>query len=67
MESVVPLIRDKSLLVSSEGVAVMTKQMCDKGNGSAAITWLLTCRGAGATIDQRCAPLQLARLNSKLL
>ena len=55
MQSVVPLIRDKSLQVSSEGVAVMTRQMCDKGNGSAAITWILTCRDAGAAIDQRCA------------
>ena len=56
MESVVPLIRDKALLVSSEGVAAMTKHMCDKGNGNSAIAWLLTCRGSGATIDQRLVP-----------
>ena len=53
MEYVVPLVRDKNLLVSTEGIAVMTKHMCEKGNGTAAIVWLLTCRGAGSTIDQR--------------
>lgn len=53
MEYVVPLVRDKKLLVSTEGIAVMTKHMCEKGNGTAAIVWLLTCRGAGSTIDQR--------------
>jgi hypothetical protein len=53
MDSVVPLVRDKSLLVSSEGIAAMTRHMCEKGNGNAAIDWLLTCRGAGSSIDQR--------------
>jgi hypothetical protein len=57
MDFVVPLVRDNSLLVSSEGVAAMTKHMCDKGNGKAAIAWLLTCRGSGAAIDQRWASL----------
>lgn len=41
------------MLVSTEGIAVMTKHMCEKGNGTAAIVWLLACRGAGSTIDQR--------------
>jgi hypothetical protein len=53
MDYVVPLVRDKSLLVSSEGIAAMTRHMCEKGNGNAAISWLLTCRGAGSSIDQR--------------
>ena len=57
MESVVPLIRDKSLLISSDGVVAMTRHMCEKGNGSAAVTWLLTCRGAGSTVDNRLVPL----------
>ncbi len=57
MESVVPLIRDKQLLISSNGVVAMTRHMCEKGNGSAAVTWLLTCRGAGSTVDNRLVPL----------
>jgi hypothetical protein len=63
METVVPLIRDKSLLISSEGVVAMTQHMCEKGNGSAAVTWLLTCRGAGSAIDDRLVPLTRGRFS----
>jgi hypothetical protein len=63
METVVPLIRDKSLLISSEGVMAMTQHMCEKGNGSAAVTWLLTCRGTGSTIDDRLVPLTRGRFS----
>jgi hypothetical protein len=63
METVVPLIRDKSLLISSEGVMAMTQHMCEKGNGSAAVTWLLTCRGAGSTVDHRLVLLTRGRFS----